>query len=124
MWTDNHRLRGCTVHPRRCGEHEVEGNKIPEKYGSSPQVRGTSPRSEVTYDTQRFIPAGAGNILPVMVKLTNPSVHPRRCGEHFDSRIPVMAMAGSSPQVRGTFQTVNLVDDRYRFIPAGAGNMG
>ncbi len=70
--------------------------------GSSPQVRGT-PIIEFRESLRvRFIPAGAGNTPLIILFHPMPPVHPRRCGEHIESRIRVVSAAGSSPQVRGT----------------------
>lgn len=52
------------VHPRRCGEHR-DGLPVNRwEDGSSPQVRGTCQRPLWGGVKERFIPAGAGNILP------------------------------------------------------------
>ena len=51
--------------------------------GSSPQVRGTQAHNHRLYQSNRFIPAGAGNTqIQHFLVLTSP-VHPRRCGEHW-----------------------------------------
>ena len=96
------------------------------------------------FQTHRFIPAGAGNIAAPGNSCHNLPVHPRGCGEHFYSVCVIQqslgssprvrgtcidagmapVRAGSSPRVRGTF-AAELVDGGvFRFIPAGAGNMG
>ena len=71
-----------TVHPRRCGEHNVRTNTSGHVFGSSPQVRGTRHWYLAFHVFLRFIPAGAGNTFPPNASEHNHAVHPRRCGEH------------------------------------------
>ena len=111
------------VHPRRCGEHlrlDCFDNKL---LGSSPQVRGTSLNAAADQDLRRFIPAGAGNIIEGFPGLMRQTVHPRRCGEHILALVNAQRGNGSSPQVRGTWEKYYRIGQRYRFIPAGAGNI-
>ncbi|ENC59934.1 hypothetical protein ECP02999175_3090 [Escherichia coli P0299917.5] len=61
----------------------------------------------------RFIPAGAGNTLPLSALLARNTVYPRWRGEHFD---------GLSPLARGTLRIAHADNRARRFIPAGAGN--
>ncbi len=49
------------VHPRGCGEHRPFLADPMESVGSSPRVRGTLRAQKALSDTERFIPAGAGN---------------------------------------------------------------
>ena len=113
----------ATVHPRWCGEHPVPW-RVPEAAaGSSPLVRGTFTGDPTSGGTERFIPAGAGNIAIAWNALARVAVHPRWCGEHMQSIIMLLFGAGSSPLVRGTY-TARAVRPRWcRFIPAGAGNI-
>ena len=53
--------RCCTVHPRAGGERPVLGRRPERSPGSSPRGRGTLPRSPGAANSQRFIPARAGN---------------------------------------------------------------
>ena len=53
-----------SVHPRGCGEHNHQTGSREHQGGSSPRVRGTSFRAHRNGDNNRFIPAGAGNIVP------------------------------------------------------------
>ena len=70
----------------------------------------------------RFIPACAGNTLCNKRTARKVSVHPRVCGEHFNSSSAGGNNYGSSPRVRGTqlFHRLRFLD--IRFIPACAGN--
>ena len=55
---------GRSVHPRVCGERTRRGRVMPNRFGSSPRMRGT-PISNFWLITQsRFIPAYAGNAYP------------------------------------------------------------
>ena len=94
---------GFGAHPRRCGEHLLCCPARRRGWGSSPQVRGTSPLSPVHSGAPGLIPAGAGNIL-----------HRHPAGE---------TDIGSSPQVRGTLLLVEHVLGEHGLIPAGAGNI-
>ncbi len=91
-----------TVHPRVCGEHNLEDR--PEKGG------------------WRFIPACAGNTLTDQLWPLRIPVHPRVCGEHSVPQTPRQPAAGSSPRVRGTHRVGAQDAPFVRFIPACAGN--
>ncbi len=54
------------VHPRACGEREEFGGFHEEGSGSSPRVRGTAFDGGEPITIERFIPARAGNGLPVI----------------------------------------------------------
>ena len=73
---------GSTVHPRVCGELDVQ--------------RGGDRRVE------RFIPACAGNSWRGRSKMLMSTVHPRVCGELATCRGLIREVDGSSPRVRGT----------------------
>ena len=90
------------VHPRGCGEHTLGGSGGLLEGGSSPRVRGTREIDAVDPGHHRFIPAGAGNTAQAIFTMSQPSVHPRGCGEHFIA--------------------ARLFFSVLRFIPAGAGN--
>ncbi len=60
-------IGGASVHPRGCGEHVadvVDNHLYP---GSSPRVRGTFAGVVFWHWFPRFIPAGAGNIMVIIV---------------------------------------------------------
>ena len=116
------RLSCCAVHPRACGEHDSDPGRERFENGSSPRLRGTLSLSWLDLRLFRFIPAPAGNTLPLSIKMDCEAVHPRACGEHVTMRHSWIEEGGSSPRLRGT-QTHGLVSlRRDRFIPAPAGN--
>ena len=103
--------------------------------GSSPRVRGTDTRHELTPRVRgtgalsrgvgalpRFIPAGAGNSERPCAQRATISVHPRGCGEQYHFLHHGMKSTGSSPRVRGTATAIAGAVGTARFIPAGAGN--
>ncbi len=71
-----------SVHPRACGEHSRGGNGLYFWSGSSPRLRGTCACARVPLEPERFIPAPAGNIGQMSIKMMAIAVHPRACGEH------------------------------------------
>ena len=72
----------------------------------------------------RFIPAGAGNTLPLSALLARNTVYPRWRGEHRSSHYFPFFFDGLSPLARGTLKVLKNIGFRTRFIPAGAGNTG
>ena len=139
------RRRGVrrAVHPRVCGELRSLTSARNLRHGSSPRVRGTrlgrlSPPSLVTVHPRvcgelagalvhvdadlRFIPACAGNSFPSLARRCLLPVHPRVCGELVAPTAVPLAIAGSSPRVRGTPQQARQGAGGGRFIPACAGN--
>ena len=117
---------GCSwvasVHPRWRGEHASDTVKGRRQLGSSPLARGTRGEQVVTQVGHRFIPAGAGNTLPLTVAQAALLVHPRWRGEHLIFKRNALARTGSSPLARGTRRRPAQAKADQRFIPAGAGN--
>ena len=70
----------------------------------------------------RFIPAGAGNTLPLSALLARNTVYPRWRGEHRSSHYFPFFFDGLSPLARGTLRIAHADNRARRFIPAGAGN--
>ena len=110
------------VHPRGCGEHELQPDCCLYSTGSSPRVRGTHADRVRARTGRRFIPAGAGNTPTGWYSDAAGPVHPRGCGEHSTGAPALIASSGSSPRVRGTQHRRTRIDRIQRFIPAGAGN--
>ena len=90
--------------------------------GLSPLARGTPHQNPPENAHPRFIPAGAGNTLPLSVNLERFSVYPRWRGEHYVMGKEVHDSRGLSPLARGTLDRLPESEKEPRFIPAGAGN--
>ena len=90
------------VHPRVCGEHSRPSKVIATCCGSSPRMRGTLNQILDWDDSERFIPAYAGNTAGSTGVSSPMTVHPRVCGEHPVIERCRLNIAGSSPRMRGT----------------------
>ena len=110
------------VHPRVCGEQYSSRRNTWPASGSSPRVRGTELLLRRLALRLRFIPACAGNSPPYVRKVCGQAVHPRVCGEQRSLRTVKVLKTGSSPRVRGTDFGNIYLHNRFRFIPACAGN--
>ena len=110
------------VHPRVCGEHQIQTRLSPFPHGSSPRVRGTRRPPIAAFHFCRFIPACAGNTKLKLVSRMTSTVHPRVCGEHSRDYLRIDVTIGSSPRVRGTRYPNYRSFMSTRFIPACAGN--
>ena len=95
---------------------------VESPYGSSPRVRGTHSKRCAAADSDRFIPARAGNSASSVAEGSFVSVHPRACGELHSTTAGGTYADGSSPRVRGTHQEPRVGQLNERFIPARAGN--
>ncbi len=111
------------VHPRVCGEHLRIVYMSVHIFGSSPHMRGTLILPSFPFQSLRFIPAYAGNILQTRSIPGSKTVHPRICGEHGVLARGDMNTGGSSPHMRGTFSFLIIRFPYVRFIPAYAGNI-
>ena len=111
-----------TVHPRACGEHSETVTMTDRINGSSPRLRGTRRVKVLRRRGARFIPAPAGNTGAALARSPIAAVHPRACGEHLARQPEAVAVAGSSPRLRGTLSTFSCSEQNRRFIPAPAGN--
>ncbi len=110
------------AHPRRRGEHLVVWRPSWNCAGSSPQARGAlvhPPRHERGHG---LIPAGAGSTSSTTCTPAVATAHPRRRGEHNETKLIVGREEGSSPQARGA--PPRWIGSRRvrRLIPAGAGS--
>jgi len=119
---DDQQLIATLVHPRACGERLNITLVIMRSAGSSPRLRGTHCRLLAQRNGRRFIPAPAGNALPVTVRRWGFPVHPRACGERYSYSNAGDECDGSSPRLRGTRLRHELRRLLRRFIPAPAGN--
>ena len=100
--TSDNPVRHQSVHPRASGEQCLLPWADLSIAGSSPRERGTDPCMPSFWTAFRFIPARAGNRLPLVP---------------FKS-----ALVGSSPRERGTDPNEKHGAMLQRFIPARAGN--
>ena len=111
-----------SVHPRLRGELENLRNFRERIRGSSPLARGTPTPRYVYLDGLWFIPACAGNSGAASTAFMLRPVHPRLRGELLYPMPYRISSNGSSPLARGTPLQVFCYYQRYRFIPACAGN--
>ena len=114
-------LIGLKSYPRRCGENQHRVRLWRRKYGSSPQVRGTSRGAALVLPKRGLIPAGAGKTCRICDQAKRSAAHPRRCGENFIPVSQSVLPPGSSPQVRGKLFGLGATLAFMRLIPAGAG---
>ncbi|EHL59196.1 hypothetical protein SEEM41H_14014, partial [Salmonella enterica subsp. enterica serovar Montevideo str. 4441 H] len=94
---------------------------MPELDGLSPLARGTRGADYDFPIIYRFIPAGAGNTVPMRGIWGVLPVYPRWRGEHFRIKQNILYIFGLSPLARGTRKRDGTKTCRTRFIPAGAG---
>ena len=90
------------VHPRMRGERDDIGRLRARAGGSSPHARGTHRDARRRHRRDRFIPACAGNAVPIVPGGAAPTVHPRMRGERSTTRRAGDRIGGSSPHARGT----------------------
>ncbi len=112
------------VHPRVRGEHDTVMPSHAASDGSSPRARGTPGADGGTADSNRFIPACAGNTASRPSWRSRSAVHPRVRGEHCGVGSATRPCGGSSPRARGTLWPRARPGLARRFIPACAGNTG
>ena len=111
-----------TVHPRAGGERVRCSVCSTVHTGSSPRGRGTRTEAHLGPMDIRFIPARAGNAIPLDIWGSRRAVHPRAGGERHVVSLAHGHFHGSSPRGRGTLRLVRRVALLVRFIPARAGN--
>ena len=105
-----------------CGERPRDRERVRSASGSSPRVRGTGQAWQAWQISRRFIPACAGNGRATREGSVRSTVHPRVCGERTRVDDLHVRSSGSSPRVRGTAVDPIGGWERWRFIPACAGN--
>ena len=69
-----------------------------------------------------IIPAYAGNTRMLRHRRLACRDHPRVCGEHDVGRYKWVELTGSSPRMRGTRGSIQIIHARTGIIPAYAGN--
>ena len=106
------RMRGA---PNRCYRGARDKGIIPADAGSTPPTNfrwkawpGSSPRMRGAPDQETFvmtkigiIPADAGSTNRLRRLPARNGDHPRGCGEHPPSGLPLPSLSGSSPRMRG-----------------------
>ena len=90
--------------------------------GSSPRVQGTLPYPSSAAIAERIIPACAGNAWDTPPRWCSRTDHPRVCRERGHWAAAGGRIAGSSPRVQGTLNPLTQINNRWRIIPACAGN--
>ena len=90
------------VHPRVCGEANVDTDVEGHLRGPSPRVRGSPQLHQGLEGRKGSIPACAGKPAAFSASSTTTWVHPRVCGEAPDQVRLVSALTGPSPRVRGS----------------------
>ncbi len=68
-------------HPRVCGERQPSRDPLRKTSGSSPRLRGTVVNGYFIVNTERIIPASAGNGFALFFSDSDLTDHPRVCGE-------------------------------------------
>ena len=90
------------VYPRWRGEHLISRALAAPLRGLSPLARGTHAPHIYQPETDRFIPAGAGNSHDISAVHDEMAVYPRWRGELVMLCHPVTPACGLSPLARGT----------------------
>ena len=85
-------------------------------------MRGTLGCRDAVINSQRIIPAHAGNTIHPEITVVIVQDHPRACGEHRPEDKEVLQELGSSPRMRGTPDKILPLVRVGRIIPAHAGN--
>ena len=75
----------CRVHPRVCGGNDIVGLGLEPVRGTSPRVRGKHLGAVSVDQTQRYIPACAGETVGAEPSPRQKGVHPRVCGGNLSS---------------------------------------
>ena len=112
------------VYPRVCGGTKVSTRKWPSGHGLSPRVRGNLLRPSLSTGTSRSIPACAGEPGNDPRGPTFGRVYPRVCGGTGAAGVPLGAVQGLSPRVRGNPELKGRGEVVGGSIPACAGEPG
>ena len=109
------------VYPRVCGG-TIQGVSVPSgRRGLSPRVRGNPWTWASASVLCGSIPACAGEPWPTTGRPAGCPVYPRVCGGTKETVIPLGAVQGLSPRVRGNLLPTTPAPGRLRSIPACAG---
>ena len=111
-------------HPRVCGEHSVVEPWVMGEQGSSPRMRGARGAGPPHRVRGGIIPAYAGSTPTTWPWATRWRDHPRVCGEHSATLLPMLLIVGSSPRMRGAPSTLLRGSAALGIIPAYAGSTG
>ena len=109
-------------HPRVCGEHSVVEPWVMGEQGSSPRMRGARGAGPPHRVRGGIIPAYAGSTPTTWPWATRWRDHPRVCGEHSATLLPMLLIVGSSPRMRGAPSTLLRGSAALGIIPAYAGS--
>ena len=95
------RASATGAHPRACGENHRRTSENPQRFGSSPRVRGKQHAAPGRNIHNGLIPARAGKTRFRASNISGCTAHPRACGENRGVRGSRALGRGSSPRVRG-----------------------
>ena len=109
------------VYPRVCGGTRCAFALLVALPGLSPRVRGNQFNVRTHYAKCGSIPACAGEPPRLARKSTASAVYPRVCGGTGVSVSGVSFPVGLSPRVRGNRDGRRFLSNRFRSIPACAG---
>ena len=110
-------------HPRVCGEHLAKSVIARVSLGSSPRVRGACYKVDSETLLKGIIPACAGSMGYGRSSCRATRDHPRVCGEHEVTAPKTVQHKGSSPRVRGAYNSIDNPVLQPGIIPACAGSI-
>ena len=85
-------------------------------------MRGAPGDHGGSHGEPRIIPADAGSTATGALCDLNIEDHPRGCGEHLGSMVPILVSMGSSPRMRGAREPICFQSLLPGIIPADAGS--
>ncbi len=108
-------------HPRACGANHVSMDDTMPPAGSSPRMRGKQKYLAALQDSERIIPAHAGQTGERTRGSSRGPDHPRACGANPEMSMNRLPESGSSPRMRGKPTPWWSRYGAGRIIPAHAG---
>ena len=110
-------------HPREYGENQagVESDEI--AVGSSPRIRGELEPADSCVHGIGIIPANTGRIVKNPQYRIENQDHPREYGENLETLSASYPYGGSSPRIRGEYQTQRRTRTNRGIIPANTGRI-